>query len=152
MSIALIKQLRKSSGAGVMEIKKALDEANGDLKKAQTLLLQRGHITAKEKNATRAASEGLIAAYVHNGKAGVLLEVNCETDFVARTDDFQTLVHDLALHITSMAPDSVKTLLSQQFIKQESQTVQELLDALSVKVSEKVAVKRFVRYGLDQTP
>jgi elongation factor Ts len=94
-----VAALRARTGAGMMDCKKALEETNGDLEKAVDLLRQRG-IAKGEKRAGRGASEGLIGSYVHfNGKLAVLVEVNCETDFVARTEDFQNLVRDLAQHI-----------------------------------------------------
>ena len=103
-----VAALRNRTGAGMMDCKKALEETGGDVEKAVDLLRQRG-ITKGEKRAGRGASEGLIQSYVHfNGKIGVMVEVNCETDFVARTEDFQTLVKDLALQVASANPISVR--------------------------------------------
>src|SRR5687767_14597055 len=102
-----VAALRARTGAGMMDCKKALEETNGDIEKAVDLLRQRG-ITKGEKLAGREASEGLIGSYVHfNGKVAVLIEVNCVTDFVAKTDGFQALVKDLALHIASANPLAV---------------------------------------------
>jgi elongation factor Ts len=102
-----VKALRDRTGAGMMDCKKALEETGGDLEKAVDLLRQKG-IARAEKRAGRGASEGVIGSYVHfNGKIGVLVELNCETDFVARTDDFQQLARDLALHIASANPIAV---------------------------------------------
>ena len=102
-----VAALRSRTGAGMMDCKKALDETNGDLEKAIDLLRKRG-IAQAAKRAGRGTSEGLVGSYVHfNGKIGVLVEVNCETDFVARTDNFSNLVKDLALHIASAEPVSV---------------------------------------------
>jgi len=99
----MVKQLREKTGAGMMECKKALTEANGDFDKAIEVLRKKG-ISAAEKRAGRVASEGIIGSYIHMDKIGVLVEVNCETDFVARTDDFRTLVKDIAMHIAAANP------------------------------------------------
>lgn len=103
MSMEMIQELRAQTGAGVMDVKKALDEAGGDKEKALELLRKRGEKVAAKK-AGRDASEGTITSYVHMDKIGVLVELNCETDFVARTDDFKALGKDIALQIASMAP------------------------------------------------
>ena len=102
-----VAELRKQTGAGMMECKRALQESDGDTEKAIALLRKKGAAKA-DKRAGRSASEGVIGSYIHfNGRVGVLLELNCETDFVARTDDFQSLCKDLALHITSARPVTV---------------------------------------------
>jgi elongation factor Ts len=107
-SVKLIAELRGRTGAGMMDCKKALEEAGGDLEKAAEILRSRGAAKA-DKRASRSASEGLIEAYVHfNGKVAVLVEINCETDFVARTDDFRQLAKDVALHIASARPLAVR--------------------------------------------
>jgi elongation factor Ts len=104
----LVAELRARTGAGMMDCKRALEEAGGDLEKAVDVLRRKGAAKA-DKRAGRAASEGLIEAYVHfNGRVGVLVELNCETDFVARTEDFRALAKDLALHIASAAPLAVR--------------------------------------------
>ncbi|MCX5717401.1 MAG: translation elongation factor Ts [Nitrospirae bacterium] len=98
-----VKELREKTGAGMMECKKALTESNGDFEKAIDCLRQKGLASAAKK-ASRSASEGLVSSYIHMDKIGVLLEVNCETDFVAKTDDFKGLVKDIALHIAAANP------------------------------------------------
>jgi len=103
ISSELVKDLREKSGAGMMECKKALTDSNGDFEKAVDLLRQRGLAFASKK-AGRIASEGLIGSYIHMGKIGTLVEVNCETDFVARTEDFKELVKDIAMHIAAATP------------------------------------------------
>jgi len=104
----MVKQLREMTGAGMMDCKKALQEAGGDFDKAIKILRERGLAKAAKK-AGRTAKEGIIHAYIHGGgRIGVLVEVNCETDFVARTDDFKNLVNDIALHIAAYAPRWVK--------------------------------------------
>ena len=99
----MVKELREKTGAGMMDCKKALTESVGDFAKAEEWLRKKG-ITGAAKKAGRTAAEGLIGSYVHNGKIGALVEVNCETDFVARNEDFQALVRDLALHIAAANP------------------------------------------------
>lgn len=103
ISADLVKELREKTGVGMMECKKALSETNGDCDKALDLLRQKG-LASAQKKAGRTASEGLIESYIHMGKIGTLIEVNCETDFVARTDDFKELARDIAMHIAATNP------------------------------------------------
>ena len=103
ISADMVRELREKTGAGMMECKKALTESNGDLEKAIDLLRQKGLATALKK-AGRSVSEGLIDAYIHMGRIGTMVEVNCETDFVARTDDFKELVKDIAMHVAAANP------------------------------------------------
>ncbi len=108
VSAELVKKLREMSGAPMMECKKALDEANGDLEQAFTILRKRGQATAAKKSG-RVATEGLVGSYIHaGGKIGVIVEVNCETDFVARNQEFQQLVHDLAMQICATDPRFIR--------------------------------------------
>ena len=106
VDIAEIKRLRELTGVGMTDAKKALDEANGDFDKALEAMRKKG-LTKAEKKGEREAREGLIEAYVHSGRIGVLVEVNCETDFVTRTDDFKALAHDVAMHIAAASPEYV---------------------------------------------
>ena len=190
-----VAALRARTGAGMMDCKNALTETGGDVEKAIELLRKKGMARA-DKRAGRGATEGLIGSYVHfNGKVGVLVEVNCETDFVARTDDFQQLARDLALHIASADPLAVRiedlpaavvtrekeifralaaesgkpekiwdkmvegklrkfyeerVLLEQPFVKDDKQTVGEVVKAVSGKVGENIVVRRFTRYALGE--
>jgi elongation factor Ts len=196
VSANMVKDLREKTGAGMMDCKKALTETGGDFQKAVDFLRQKGLATAA-KRAGRIASEGRIGSYIHaGGKIGVMVEVNCETDFVAKTDDFRQLVKDVALHIASpsaprflhrddvpraelddvrriaevQAKDAGKpenviekivtgkidahiadvVLLEQPFVKDDSKTVQGLLDEVSAKVGERIAVRRFARFRLGE--
>jgi elongation factor Ts len=196
ISAGMVKALRDETGAGMMDCKKALQEADGDVAKAKEILQKKG-LASVEKRAGRAANQGLIDSYIHfNNTVGVLVEVNCETDFVANTDEFRALVKDVALHIASPAapkylsrddvpadeldrvkalfeaqaresgkPDNViekivqgkldsflkeSVLLDQPFVKDDSKTIQQLLDETAAKTGEKIAVKRFVRYKLGE--
>lgn len=149
MIVDLIKKIRGETGIGVMDVKKALKQAGGDEKKARLILKKIAASTAQKK-ASRVTGAGLIEAYVHAGRIGVLVEVNCETDFVARNPEFNTFVHNLALQIVSMSPESVDKLLTQPFIKDESQTMQQVLEALVGKIGENIVIKRFTRYELGE--
>ncbi len=189
----LVAELRAKTGAGMMDCKKALEEAGGDMAKAEEILRVK-YAGKAEKRATKSAGEGLIEAYVHfNGKVAVLVELNCETDFVARTDDFRQLAKDIALQIASAKPVAVhvedlqaevvererriyeaqvaeqkkpenirakivdgmlkkfneeNVLLEQKFIKDDKQTVGDLVRALAAKTGEKIDVRRFARFEL----
>jgi len=145
-----IKQLREETGAGISACREVLDEARGDLKKAKELLKKKGYETA-EKKAQRKTEAGLIESYTHfDGKVGVLLEVGCETDFVAKNPEFKTLVHDLCLQIASQDPKNEKELLSQPFIKDETKTVKDLLTEKISKIGENIKIKRFERWKLGE--
>ncbi len=145
-----IQALREQTGYGVMDVKRALEEARGHPQKALELLRARGAVVAAKK-ADRATSAGRVEAYIHgDGKIGVLVEVNAETDFVARNAEFIEFVHDVALQIASMRPADVAELLTQPFIKEPSQTVQELLHEQVGKIGENLSIRRFVRFELGQ--
>jgi elongation factor Ts len=194
ISAERVKQLREMTGAGMMDCKKALQDSGGDMDKAVDLLRQKG-LASAQKRAGRTANQGLIESYIHfNNTVGVLVEVNCETDFVANTDEFRKLAKDVALHIASPAsprfvsreeipseeleyhrglysaqakemgkPENVianivegkmkafyeeTVLLDQKYVKDDSTTIQQMLDEIGAKVGEKVAVRRFARYKL----
>src|SRR5829696_2618348 len=120
ITAALVKQLRDKTGAGMMECKKALTEANGDLAEAEVILRKRGIASASKKSA-RATKQGVIGTYIHPGsQLGVMVEINCESDFVARTDDFQQLVHDVAMQIAAADPKFIrKEDVSEEVMAQE---------------------------------
>jgi elongation factor Ts len=143
-----IKELREKTGAGVMDVKKALDEANGDITKAEELLKARGAQIA-EKKADRVTAQGLIDSYIHLGKLGVLVEVNCETDFVARNEDFKKLVHEIALQAAQSEVETVEDLLKEEYFKNPGQTIDDLLKEAIGKIGENIKIKRFVKYTLD---
>jgi elongation factor Ts len=143
----LIIQLRKETGVGVIEAKKALDATNGDIAKAKEELKKSGALAAA-KRAGRMAKEGIIKVYSHNGRLGVMVEVNCETDFVARNEVFQGFVNDIALHIAAMKPSDIKELLEQDFVKDTSVKISELLVSMIAKTGEKIEIKRFTVYEL----
>ncbi len=128
-----------------MDCKNALEEAEGNEEKAVKILEKKGKSDAIKK-AQREAKEGLIEAYVHStGKVGVILELNCETDFVAKNNDFKELAHDIAMHIAAMAPEDEGELLSQPFIKDEQKSIKDLIEETIAKLGENIKIKKFVR-------
>ena len=142
-----IKQLRDETGAGVMDCKKALEEAGGDLDKAKTIIQEKGLIKA-EKKADRQTGAGVLESYIHNGRVGVLLELRCETDFVARSQPFRELAHQLAMHVAASNPKNVDDLLNQPYVKDESKTVSQLVKEVIAKTGENIKVEKFCRYEL----
>lgn len=192
----MVKKLREQTGAGMMDCKKALTETNGDYEKAVTLLREKG-IAVAAKRESRAASEGMIGCYIHTGsQIGVMVELNCETTFVAKTDEFQQLARDLAMHVSWSNPEYLRredipedalakerevhrqwavsegkpenvidrivegrmkefysrvVLMEQPYIKDEEQTIQDLVNGVMGKVGEKISVARYVRYRVGET-
>jgi len=142
-----IKRLRQKTGLGVMEVKKALDKAKGDEKRAEKILSERG-AQIMEKKSSRATCSGLIDSYVHLGKIGVLVEVNCETDFVARNEQFRNFVHEIALAVASSEAESVAELLDEEYFKEPGKKIRTLLQETIAKTGENIKIKRFVKYSL----
>lgn len=196
ISIDMIKELRESTGAGILECRKALENANGDMKAALDFLREKGLATAKKRSA-RVASEGVVEVYSHGGgRVGVLVELNCETDFVGRSEAFRTLAHEIALQVAATSPlyiseedipadvleheekiaatkareegkkeaiipkiveGSIKkykdefVLLNQTYVRDESVTIQDLINQNIASMGENVIVRRFARFGLGET-
>lgn len=171
-STSQVKELRERTGAGIMDCKRALEESAGDLEAATSILRQQG-LAKAEKKAGRAASQGLVEPYIHGaGRIGSIVEVNCETDFVARTPDFRELAHDLAMQVAATSPRFVSeeeipdaewpaleqefgsrkqaleavSLLDQPYIKDGRRTVQDLVRESIAKVGENIVVRRFARF------
>ncbi len=143
-----VKKLRETTGARIMDCKKALEEANGDFAQAVKLVEAKGMARA-EKNLDRETKAGFIANYVHmTGMTAALVEVVCETDFVAKNQEYRDLAREVAMQVVAMNPESVSELLEQEFIKDPSKTIGEMLKALSGKIGEKMEIRRFVRYEL----
>ena len=149
MNIEDIKKLRQETGAGIADCKEALKESGGDLGKAKEWLKKKGLDKASSK-ADREVKAGIVDVYSHGGKVGVLVELLCETDFVARTEDFKNLAHELALQIASMNPSSLEELLSQEYIRDNSQTVDQLIKSKVAKLGENIQVGRFERIALGE--
>ena len=130
------------------EIKKALDEAGGDKARALDILKERG-VAIAEKKAARATQAGLVEAYIHsNGAIGVLLQLVCETDFVARNPLFKSLAHDIALHVAAMDPAGVDALMDQEFIKDPSKTIKDLIVENVAQLGENIKIEKFSRIAL----
>lgn len=143
-----IQKLREATGARIMDCKKALEEAKGDFAKATELVEAKG-LARAEKNADRETKAGFIANYVHGtGMTAALVEIVCETDFVAQNQEFRDLARDIAMQVVAMDPASVEELLDQEFIKDPSKTIGTLLKSLSGKIGEKMVINRFVRYEI----
>ena len=144
----LVKCLREATGASMMLCKKVLEEAGGDLDKALALILKSSEGLAAKRNEKKTGA-GVVESYIHaGGKVGVLLELRCETDFVARNPEFKSLAHELALHIAGMDPGDVKLLLSELYVKDQSITVEELVKRAIAKFGEKIEITKFVRYEI----
>ena len=139
-----IQNLREVSGAGVMDCKRALSDASGDFDRALVLIKERG-LAKVQKRAGREAGAGLIYSYVHAERIGVLLDIRAETDFVVRSEPFQKLTHEIAMQIAASAPKDVEELMNQPYIRDESQTVKELVQEVIAKVGENVLVNQFYR-------
>lgn len=144
-----IKRLREITGAGIMDVKNALDEANGDEKKAEEILRAKGAMVL-EKKAGRATEQGLIDGYIHLGKIGVMVEVACETDFVARNEEFKNFVHELAVHISATECKDVNELLKQEYFRDASKTIEQLLSEVVSKTGENIKIKRFCKLNLGE--
>ena len=161
VSIDQIKALREETGAGVMDCRTALEEAGGDMDAARESLREKGIATAA-KRADRATGQGLIESYIHGGRIGVLVDLRCETDFVARTEPFKELAHDIAMQVASMQPAAVSAdqldgedaeataLLDQPFIRDAGQTIADRINDVITSVGEKIEVARFVRYEVGE--
>jgi elongation factor Ts len=165
ISVTQIKELRDKTSAGVMECKRALQQAEGNVDRACDILREQG-LARAEKKADRVASQGLVEVYCHGGgRIGSMVELNCETDFVAHTDEFKALVHDLALQVAATDPRFISSadipeaekgrlnpeeacLLAQPFIKDPSRKISDIVADVSSKMGEKVAVRRFARFEL----
>lgn len=158
-----VKKLRDLTGAGMLDCKKALEEVGGDVEKAKDILRQRG-VAMAERKAAEETRQGLVEAYIHaDGRLGALVELNCQTDFVARTDGFRALAHDLAMQVAAADPQHIAPeelpagsdgnpeelcLLAQPFIRDPSRTIQDLINDTIAKTGENIRVRRFARFYL----
>ena len=148
ISIEDVKKLRQKTGAGIADVRRALEESGGDFKKAERLLKSWGaEIASKKKD--RATGQGLVETYIHSGgKVGAMVEVNCETDFVAKTDEFKNLAHEVAMQIAAMDPKDVEELSKQEYIRDSSKKIDDLIKEVIAKVGENIVIKRFIRFEL----
>lgn len=148
LDLKAIKKLRDATSASIADCRRALEEAKGDEKKALAWLKKRaGEIAAKK--ADRETGEGLVASYIHgNGKVGVLVEILCETDFVAKTDEFNHLAREVAMQVAAMNPETIEDLLKQDYIRDGSQTIETLVKEVIGKLGENITIKRFIRFEI----
>lgn len=148
LDLKAIKKLRDETSASIADCRKALEQANGDEKKALEWLKKRaGEIAAKK--ADRETGQGIVEAYIHGaGKVGVLVELLCETDFVAKTDEFKVLAKEIAMQVAAMNPADVEALLKQDYIRDGSLTIEQLVKNAIGKIGENITVKRFVRFEI----
>ena len=165
ISVEAIKALREETSAGIMDCKNALAESNGDLQKAAEILRAKGLLTASKKS-SRETSEGIIDCYIHTGgRVAAVVELNCETDFVARTTEFKDLAHNLAMQVAAMSPTYLDSesvpisenvnpeescLMEQSFIRDPSTTIRDLVNETVGKVGENIRVRRFQRFSLGE--
>ena len=147
VNIEVIQKLRDATGAGVMSCKKAYAEANGDFDKAAAIIKEWG-LAKVEQKSDRSTGAGLLKTYIHNDRVGVMLELRCETDFVARSDVFKGLAHNLVMQIAAMGPADVDILLSQPYIKDETIAINDLVKDAIARVGENIRIERFCRYEI----
>lgn len=148
INFGLLKKLREETQVSIADCRRALDETGGDYKKALEWLRQHG-IEKAEKKAERETFQGLIDSYIHqNGRVGAMVEILCETDFVARTDDFKKLAHEICMQVAAMNPKDVDSLLSQEYIRDSSKTVRELIKEAIAKLGENIVIKELTRLEL----
>jgi elongation factor Ts len=144
-----LKKLREATGAGIADVRSALEEAEGNVEKAREILKQKGLEKGASKS-DREVKSGIVEVYSHGGRVGVMVELLCETDFVAKLEDFKQLAHELALQIASMKPESTTDLLNQEYIRDGSQTVDHLIKSVIGKLGENIQVGRFERIALGE--
>ena len=149
VSIDLLKKLREDTSAGVSDCRKALEDAEGNIEKAKKLLMERGLEKAAKKEG-KETQQGLIESYIHGGKVGVLVDLRCETDFVARTDEFKALAHEIALQVAAMNPKSTEDLLKSLYIRDSALTIEALIKLSVAKVGENITVAKYSRLALDE--
>lgn len=152
ISASDVQKIREETGLGVMDIRNALEESGGDKEKALKILSEKAG-AKMEKRAGRATGQGKIGIYLHgDGKSACMVEVNCETDFVAKNEDFNDFIKDLTLQIISMKPNNVEELLEQDFVKDGSKKISDLLKEIVAKTGENVVISKFVIYAVGGDP
>jgi len=150
IDLQLLKKLRSETSASVSDCRRALDESDGDYKKALGWLKKRSAAIA-EKKSDRTTDQGIVEAYIHaGGKVGVLVELLCETDFVARTDEFKHLAREIGMQVAAMKPESVESLLKQEYIRDGSLKISDLVKGSIGKLGENITVKKFTRFAIGE--
>lgn len=150
INLELLKMLRNETSASIADCRKALEETNGDYEKAVEWI-HKNALSKAEKKSDRLTEQGLIESYIHQGgKVGVLVEILCETDFVTRTDEFKNLAREVSMQIAAMDPKDVEGLLKQEYIRDSSQTVEDIVKGVIGKLGENISVKRFQRFAIGE--
>ena len=148
MNLEDIKKLRKQTGAGVMDTKKALEDANGDLQKAKEVLKAKG-LERAEKKSEREIKAGRVFSYIHGvGKVGAIIKICCETDFVAQNEEFEKLGNEIAMQVAAMNPESIEELLKQDYIRDSSKTIKDLLSEVISKTGENTTIAEISRLSI----
>lgn len=148
VDIELLKKLRLETGVSIADCRKALEETDSNFEKAKDWLKKQG-LEKAEKKSDRETSQGLVESYIHqNGKVGALIVITCETDFVARTDDFKHLAHEVAMQVAAMKPKDVDTLLKQEYIRDGSLTIDALVKQTIAKLGENIIIKQITRFEI----
>ena len=148
VNLEQLKKLRSETSASVSDVRSALEESNGDYDKALALLKKRGTEIA-EKKKEREVGQGLVESYIHqNGKVGSLVVLLCETDFVARTDEFKNLAHEIAMQVAAMNPKDVSGLLKQEYIRDPQATIEDLVKQAIGKLGENIVISKIERFEL----
>lgn len=149
MNVEDIKKLREETGAGIADCKEALTESKGNIEKAKEWLKKKG-LDKADKKSEREVKAGLVETYSHGGKMGVVVELLCETDFVAKTEEFKNLAHEVALQIASMNPENLEELLAQEYIRDSSQTISHLVKSVVGKLGENIQIGKYCRIKLGE--
>lgn len=150
VDIKQLKQLRQESQASIADCRTALEETNGDYKKAQEWLKKKGLERANKKS-DRETSQGLVECYIHQtGKVGAMIEILCETDFVARTEEFKKLAREIVMQVAAMNPENTETLLKQEYIRDNSKTIEGLIKETIGKLGENITLKRIQRLAIGE--
>lgn len=150
VNLELLKKLRNETQVSIADCRKALQESNGDYQKALSWLKKHG-IEKAGKKGERETSQGLIESYIHqNGRVGAIVELLCETDFVARTEEFKHLAHEIAMQVAAMNPKNVATLLKQEYIRDNSKTIETLVKETIAKTGENIVIKKIQRFALGE--
>ena len=150
VDLTLLKKLRRETSAGIADCRKALEETKNDYEEALVWLKKHGLEKAAKKS-DRETSQGLVESYIHqNGRVGALVEILCETDFVARTDEFKNLVHEICMQVAAMNPKDVSALLKQEYIRDNSKTIENLIKEAIAKLGENIVVKKLQRFEIGE--
>lgn len=149
-SVSDLKAIREATGAGVAEIRQALIDSDGNIEKAKEILKEKG-LSKADKKSERSTDQGVVETYKHlGGKVSVIVEVLCETDFVARTEDFQELAKEVAMQVAAMNPKDKKDLMSQAYIRDASMTIEQLVKGKIAKLGENIQIGKFARIALGE--